>query len=166
MTRKRRKMPTAWNSLLAFFGKDLRATRKQRRFLGDAYSERIAGLIARLEEMSGQRTVFDRDIRDEPPFGIPGGAYYLGEAVPRISLPIGASELTVAHELLHGILYYEDYPSNMTPRKRFDFMSDVVQELFHCSLHVVIDYRLHALGYDVLAYRVEKAEVRLPALRS
>ena len=140
-------------------------TPKQRKFLGTARSERIDQLLGHLEKLSGKRVVFDRDIVTDPIFGTAGGQYHGGEAAPRISLPAGASEMTAAHELLHGILLCEHYPQyHAGYRKRFPFISDVVREVAHCAIHVVIDYRLHALGYDVRGERAERAEVRMASL--
>lgn len=140
-------------------------TPKQQHILGDGYSQRIATLLARLEELSGQETVFDRDLAADPIFGTPDGQYHACEAVPRISLAAGASELTVAHELVHGILTHEHYPQyRSTWRIRFPFLSDVVREVSHCPIHIVINRRLHALGYDVLTPRVAGAEGRLAEL--
>jgi len=165
MTRKRGTIRIAWNRVLTLFGKDVRISRKQREMLGNAYSERIGELLAQLEKFSGEETIFDRDLQDDPIYGSPGGVYHSGEVPPRISLPIGASERTVAHELLHGILDYEHYPRfSSARRKQFPFLTDIGWEVSHCPLHVVIDYRLRGLGYDVLARRVEGAEIRLAAL--
>jgi hypothetical protein len=165
MTPMQRLLRTARKMALALLGHDVRITHKQRGMLGNAYSERIGQLLAKLEMLSGEETIFDRDIEDDPVYGHPGGVCRLGESVPRISLPIGAPEVVVAHELLHGILHYEHYPRVISAwRNRFPFLTDVGWELMHCALHVVIDYRLQGLGYDVLAARIEAAEGLLAAL--
>ena len=73
--------------------------------------------------------------------------------------------MTVAHELLHGILFFEHFPQ-YRPQYRtvFPFITDVVREVAHCAVHVVVDCRLHALGYEVRAERAEKAEGRMVTL--
>ncbi len=140
-------------------------TPKQRRFLGIACSKRVEQLLDRLEMLAGRRTIFDRNIVTDPIFGTAGGQYHSGESAPRISLPERASEITAAHEVLHGILDYEHYPQfNAGYRKRFPFICDVLREVAHCAMHVVIDFRLHAMGYDIRAERAERAEVRMAGL--
>lgn len=137
-------------------------TPEQREILGTACSQRIEELLARLEELSGHTADFDRDITADPVFGTPEGSYHFG-TVPRISLPVGATELTTAHELVHGILSYENYPTfGVTPHN--SFIAEVVKQVAQCPLEIIVNCRLHALGYDVLAEEVERAELRVKEL--
>jgi hypothetical protein len=149
----------------AFSQPMMNMNRKQRAFLGNAYSERVDTLLVRLEQLSEKRVVFDRDIVPDPVFGIAGGQYHINEPTPRISLPQGAAEITAAHEMLHGILDHEHYPQYQPQhRKTFPFITDVVREVAHCAIHIVIDFRLHAMGFDVQLERAERAEARMKSL--
>ena len=140
-------------------------TPKQREFLGHAWSERVERLLDRLETLSGKEVVFDRDIEALPVIGAAKGRYYVG-ATPRISLLEGASEIVAAHEFLHGILEYEHYPVHCSSNLRtlLPFITDVAAEVSQCPLHIVIDCRLHELGYDVRAHRLERTQSRAAGL--
>jgi len=135
--------------------------------LGSQYSERIDELCAHLKRLSGTDVAFDDRIETDEIFGTPAGLYRSDERHPRISLPTGAPEQIVAHELLHGILCFHGYPGfSVAMRQRWPYPTDVAREICHCAVHIIIDKLLGQIRYDVVGTKTQNAAERLENLRS
>ena len=130
--------------------------------LGVTYSNRIDKLCHRLRKLAKADVVFDHSIDYSEKYWTAVGQYHIGRMPPSISLVANASEETVAHEVLHGILEHTGYPCWIGDlRKYWEFATATAKVACHCAVHVVIDARMQALGYDIRAIKEGSAELHL-----
>jgi len=136
--------------------------------LGTDFSERIDGLVKQIEDLSSHKVAFDNEISpSDEKWNKVNGIYRSASKSPRISLKPHASEETVAHELLHGILHYKGFPALASGNEDiFPFANEVANEILHIGLHSVIDEIMTDMGYNLAIVKTSNLRERTDALKS
>ena len=138
------------------------------RILGEEYSTRIDSLVKQVQELASHEVTFDTEISEEDEkWNEVNGVYRCSNEFPRISLKPPASEQTVAHELLHGVLYYKAFPALSTGTKDvFPLAYEVANEIFHLGIHSLIDEILADMKYDVASAKTAALRRRTDSVKS
>ncbi len=141
-------------------------TRPRVRILGTEYSARVVGLHNRLRAHAHRLLVY-KDIRRLARAADPltRGVFVPGRRRLVIYLRSGAPEITVAHEIVHALLYTEGF---LPLRCRKDDLRDypeigeVAQSLNDLLVHPVLFDRLRRAGYDAGDGRIPRGAQALP----
>lgn len=121
--------------------------------LGKTYPSKIIGLHNRFRAKTDKRLIY-QDIRKHPGKIHQGvfGIYVPTQDKHIIYLRRGAKDITVAHELMHGILYEEGYVAtrcrmaDLKTEPRIGILAHKIQDVV---IHPVLFQQLRRSGFDV-----------------